>query len=69
MSNCAPELDTAVALVDDLARVYVVAALGMVEILPSRIETVLEPVKPPGTPVLMPAGGPVVGVAAEIACE
>lgn len=49
--------------------VYVVAALGMVEMLPSRMETVLVPVKPPVTPVEIPVGGPVVGVAALIACE
>lgn len=49
--------------------VYVVAAFGMVEMLPSRIDTVFEPVKPPGMPVLIPVGGPVVGVAALIPCE
>lgn len=43
--------------------------MGMVVMLPSRMETVLEPVKPPGTPVEMPVGGPVVGVGAEMACE
>ena len=49
--------------------VYVVAAFGIVLILPSRTDLVLEPVKPPGTPVLIPVGGPVVGLAAVMPCE
>ncbi len=62
-SDSAPELwPCELPLLELLGPVYVVAALGMVLMLPSKILRVLLPVNPPGTPVLIPVGGPVVGV-------